>query len=788
MSTPPAYPQHLSLPIEGMTCAACAARIERVLNRLPGVAASVSFGSETAEIDLSASGHAESVIQAIQRAGFRVPVAQHELAVKGMTCAACAGRIEHVLNRLPGVMAQVNVAAETVQLTLQPASTTLDEAVAAIHQAGYEASPLQTDLTVPTRGDRGEIYLMGVSALLTMPLLAQMVGMMVNRHDWMLPNWVQFLLATPVQFWVGWRFYAGAWKALRGGAANMDVLVALGTSAAWLFSTVVWLRQGGGHVYFEASAAVITLVLLGKWLEGRAKHKTLAALQALAKLTPQTAHIEQQGRLVEVPAASLQVGDRFVVLPGQAIPVDGVVERGVSTVDESTLTGESLPVGKQAGSKLYAATINHDQILYGCATQTGAQTQFAQIIKLTRQAQGSKAPIQQLADKVAAVFVPTVLILAALTWVGWWWLAGFETGLINAVAVLVIACPCALGLATPTAVMVASGLAAQHGILIKHATALEHAGKLTTIAFDKTGTLTAGQPTVAADWQRGANPPQVDAVLAALVQGSRHPLTDALAHWLSARPIVPLPSAVVNSEPGQGVWADVDGCRYRLGAVAWLGVAESELAGVPLQTWRQQGWAVSGLACNGMLLAAFAMADPIRADSAMAMQRLQRLGVRSVMLTGDHAAAAQAIAQAAGIDQWQAQLLPADKIAALHQLKQPGQQVGMVGDGVNDAPALAAADISFAMGSGTDAAVAASDITLKRNSLHAVADAIELSRATLRKIRQNLFFAFIYNVLGIPLAAAGLLNPVIAGLAMALSSVSVVSNALLLKRWRPSRL
>ncbi|WP_249383893.1 heavy metal translocating P-type ATPase [Chitinivorax sp. B] len=780
--------RHLSLPISGMTCAACAARIEKVLNRLPGVSASVSFGAESAEVDLLDGTNTSAVVQAIERAGYAVSPAEHELAILGMTCAACAGRIEKVLDRLPGVMAQVNFAAETAQITLQPGQTSLDGVLAAIEKAGYGATPIGVGGALSAGPARSEWYLMGVSIMLTVPLVIQMVGMFADRHEWMLPLWLQFVLATPVQFVAGWRFYRGTWNALRGGAANMDVLVALGTSAAWLFSTVIWLTQDHGHVYFEASASVITLVLLGKWLEGQAKYRTLEALQALTKLAPQIANVERDGRLVKVPAASLLPGDLFVVLPGDAIPVDGVVEQGVSSVDESTLTGESLPVGKAQGSPLFAATINQDQTLHGRATQTGTHTQFAQIIKLTREAQGSKAPIQQLADRVSAVFVPVVLVLALLTWLGWWWVDGFETGLINAVAVLVIACPCALGLATPTAVIVASGLAARHGILIKHATALEHAGRLTTVAFDKTGTLTAGQPAVVAHWPQSImQDTPMPAVLAALVAGSTHPLSTAVADWLHGQDVVPVPGAAVNNEAGQGVWAQLGNHRYRFGALGWLarhGVATDLL---PADEWRSKGWAVSGFACDDRLLAGFAMADPIRDDSPEALARLKRLGVTSLMLTGDHATAAQAIANTAHIESWQAQLMPADKTEAIAALKTSGVHIGMVGDGVNDAPALAAADISFAMGSGTDAAMAAADITLKRNSLHAVADAIELSRATLNKIRQNLFFAFLYNILGIPLAAAGLLSPIIAGLAMALSSVSVVSNALLLKRWRPNR-
>ncbi|MEW9897340.1 heavy metal translocating P-type ATPase [Chitinivorax sp. PXF-14] len=778
--------RHLSLPIEGMTCAACAARIEKVLNRLPGVSAHVNFASETAEIDVAAGDTtAQACIDSIGRAGYAVPQAQAELAIEGMTCAACASRIEKVLNRLPSVSATVNFAAETARITYTPGLVEPGAFDAAIAKAGYRAQAIEKRSTNDTSGQQDRWLLIGAIAL-TLPLVAQMLGMFAGSHAIMLPVWLQALLATPVQFVAGWRFYRGAYKALRGGSANMDVLVAIGTSAAYGFSLFAWWFAASPHVYFEASASVITLVLLGKLLEANAKRRTLEALEALARLAPQTAHIERDGHLVEVPAASLRHGDRFVVLAGSAIPVDGIVTDGEGSVDEATLTGESLPVAKRRGDPVFAATLNQDQVLRCEATQTGADTQFAQIVRLTREAQGSRAPIQRLADQVSAVFVPVVLVISLLTLIVWWWLAGFETALINAVAVLVIACPCALGLATPTAVIVASGLAARHGILIKNATALEHAGRIDVLALDKTGTLTEGSPRLV-DSRLLGDAARIWQLTLTLAEASTHPLSQALAEAARAQGATPQPGVAVNNELGKGLSAKLDAAEssYRLGASNWLAEQGVAVDSALIDAWRAKGWAVSGLAIGDRLLAWFALADALRPDSTAAVARLHGMGVSTLMLTGDHATAAAAIATQAGVKEWRAQLLPGDKTRAVTALHDAGKHVAMIGDGVNDAPALAAADVSFAIGGGADAAVASADITLKRANLSALADAIDLSRAAMAKIRQNLFFAFIYNVLGIPLAALGMLSPVIAGLAMALSSVSVVSNSLSLKRWRP---
>ena len=730
----PVTRQTVDLPIEGMTCAACAARIERQLNKLPGVSAAVNFASERAHVEFDAAAANEArLVDTIVKAGFTVP--------------------------------QVDPA------------VTLMEARAA-EKARKEAAY------------RAELKRFWISVALTLPLVAQMGAMVTGEHEDWLPRWLQLLLATPVQFWIGWRFYVGAFNALRGGAGNMDVLVALGTSMAWLFSAVVTAADlHHQHVYFEASAVVITLVLMGKLLEARAKAKTSAAIEALIRLQPQTARVLRDGELVEVPVASLNPGDVFVVRPGESVPVDGEVAEGASSVNEAMLTGESLPVAKNPGDKVFAATVNGEGLIHCRATGVGSHTLLAGIIRMVEQAQGSKAPVQRLADRISAIFVPVVTVIAFLAFAGWWFFAGdFTSGLVNAVAVLVIACPCALGLATPTAIMVGTGRGAASGILVKNAEALELAKNVEVLAVDKTGTLTQGKPEVT-----DVVPPSglVEAdllrIAASLEQGTTHPLAEAIVARARGQGIELMPPEGLRAVPGKGLTAMLDGVDYSLGSPAFLaerGVAVPEALLAPLAG---AGKSVVAVSRGPTFLGLVGVADRLRPTSRAAVARLKAQGVEVVMLTGDNAATAAAIAREAGIARFEAEVLPQDKAAAIAKLKAGGRRVGMVGDGINDAPALAAADVSFAIGGGSDVALEAADVTLMRSDLLSVADAIDLSRATLAKIRQNLFFAFIYNVLGIPLAALGLLNPVIAGAAMAMSSVSVVSNSLLLRRWKPQR-
>ncbi|MBN8462639.1 MAG: cadmium-translocating P-type ATPase [Dechloromonas sp.] len=708
-----------------------------------------------------------------------------EFAIAGMTCAACSARLEKVLNRQAGVEATVNLAAERARVRLDGAA---DEAavIAAVARAGFAASVVDKDTRAREKARRAadyrrELHRFWIAVALTLPLVGQMLFMFGSaQHHAELPRWLQMALATPVQFWIGWRFYDGAYKALRGGGANMDVLVALGTSMAWGFSALVTLFGFEQHVYFEAGAAVITLVLLGKLLEARAKARTSEAIESLIRLQPKTARVERGGQWVEIAVDALMPGDVFMVRPGESVPVDGEVVEGASSINEAMLTGESMPVGKAAGDKVFAATANGQGALRCRATGVGEQTLLAGIIRLVGEAQGSKAPVQRLADRISAVFVPVVCVIALATFAGWWLYAGdLAEALVNAVAVLVIACPCALGLATPTAIMVGTGQGARAGILVKNVEALERAEKIAILALDKTGTLTRGEPQVTDIVPLALDADQALRLAAALEQGSEHPLARAV---LARAAAVDLPKAAnFSATPGQGVAGEVDGRLLRLGAPSWLG-----MAGDPaVHALQQAGKTVVVLEENGVALALFAIADALRPTSKAAVARLRARGIRVVMLTGDNAATAAAIAREAGIDEFRAGILPGDKAAAVAELKAGGGLVAMVGDGINDAPALAAADVSFAIGAGSDAAIEAADLTLIRSDPCGVDDAIELSRATLGKIRQNLFFAFIYNVLGIPLAAFGALNPVVAGAAMAMSSVSVVSNSLLLKRWRP---
>ena len=789
--------KRLELPIAGMSCAACAARIEKVLNKLPGVEASVNFASEKASIDLGAEGtEAARVVAAIEKAGFQVMPQTLDLAIGGMSCAACATRIEKVLNKLPGVQATVNLASERAKVRWQPGLADAERVLAAIEKAGFTASRVEGQSREEEKARKEAAYQaefrrFWIAALLTLPLVGQMFFMFGGEgghgHP-ELPRWLQLLLATPVQFWIGWRFYDGAWKALRGGGANMDVLVALGTSMAWGFSAVVTLAGLAHlHVYFEASAAVITLVLLGKLLEARAKARTSEAIESLVRLQPRTARIERDGQLLEVPVDSLMPGDVFVVRSGEAVPVDGRVLEGASAVDEAMLTGESMPVKKEAGDSVYAATHNGAGMLRCQATGVGEQTLLAGIIRLVAEAQGSKAPVQRLADRISAIFVPVVCSIALVTFLAWWGFGGdLATALVNAVAVLVIACPCALGLATPTAIMVGTGQGARAGILIRNAEALERAERVQILALDKTGTLTLGQPRVTDVLPLAAGRAEVLALAAALEQGSEHPLARAILAEPEAAGVTA--ATDFQAHAGCGVAGQVGARSLRLGAPAWI-LEEAE-ADPEIARLQEEGKTVVVLAEAGeshRLLGLIAIADPLRPSTPAALVRLIEKGVRPVMLTGDNPRTAQAIARQAGITDFQAGILPEGKARAVAGLKQEGVLVGMVGDGINDAPALAAADVSFAMGAGSDAAIKTADVTLMRNDLQALADALDLSRATLSKIRQNLFFAFIYNVLGIPLAALGFLNPVVAGAAMALSSVSVVSNSLRLKSWSPRR-
>jgi Cu+-exporting ATPase len=717
-----------------------------------------------------------------------------DLALEGMTCGACAARIEKVLNRLPGVSASVNFAAEKARVRFASGTADMDRLLAAVRKAGYGARPLEPANRAPDEARkhaeyRANLLRFWVSAALTLPFAVQMVvGFAIGRHE-LIPPLLQLAFATPVQLWVARRFYAGAWHVLRGGGANMDVLIVLGTSIAYGYSAVVALAGLPLHLYFEASTAIITFVLLGKLLEARAKARTSAAIQALIRLQPKTALVERDGALVEVPVAAVRLGDVFVVRPGGNVPVDGVVLEGESSVNESMLTGESLPVAKAPGARVFAATVNANGVVKCRATGVGAETALAAIIRLVDDAQGSKAPIQRLADVVSGIFVPVVIAIAVLTFAGVWYATGAaDVALVRAVAVLVIACPCALGLATPTAIMVASGAGARAGVLVRDAAALEHAGRIDTLLVDKTGTLTLGEPAVThVTPAAGVSEDDLLRAAASIEQFSEHPLARAIIERARVRSMALQPVEDFSAIPGKGAEGRVGEKRILIGTPRLLSERGVAFDDARVAALRAQGSTVVAVAIEGTLWGLIAIADRVRPSSRAAVTALKALGLDVIMLTGDDRVTAAAIAGEVGIEHVDAGLLPHDKADRAKALADQGRRVGMVGDGINDAPALAAAHVSFAIGAGSDVAISVADITLMRNDLMSVADAVTLSRATLTKIRQNLFFAFIYNVLGIPLAAAGLLSPVIAAAAMALSSVSVVSNSLLLRRWKPHK-
>ena len=777
----------LTVPIEGMTCASCATRLEKVLCQLPGVTtATVNLATESATVD-GAAGLA-SVSDAVVRAGFRVPAETITLAVGGMTCASCSTRLEKVLARAPGVLnARVNLATEQATLEIVR-GTSLASLVAVVAQAGFDATVPDTDATpaVPQHASKEgrQVFL---ALLLALPLVLPMLALPFGQHL-MLPGWVQLALATPVQFWLGARFYRAGWKALVAGSGNMDLLVAVGTSAAYGLSMYLLLTGPGAHLYFEASAMVISLVLLGKWLEARAKRQTTEAIRALHALRPTTARVRTGSVDRDLPVAALRVGDTLVVRPGERIAADAVVIEGASSVDESLLTGEALPVDKQPGDDLTGGAINAHGVLVACVTAVGAETALARIIRLVENAQAGKAPIQRLVDKVSAVFVPVVMAIALITFAGWWVAGGgVETAILNAVAVLVIACPCALGLATPTAIMAGTGVAARHGILIRDANALERAHRVDTVVFDKTGTLTDGKPRVVACLSLAGDADAVVARAARLQAGSEHPLAHAVLAEAQRRGLAGAPAHAVKALPGRGLAGELDGQTWLLGSRRLMHEHGIATDAADTQAFETAGHSLAWLAHGNTLAGVIAFGDALKPTAHAAVARLQARGIETVLLTGDHRSAADTAARALGIIRVRAEVLPEDKATEIATLQAAGHIVAMVGDGVNDAPALAAADVGIAMGSGTDVATHTAGITLMRGDPLRVADALDISRRTARKIRQNLFWAFVYNVVGIPLAALGFLNPVIAGAAMAFSSVSVVSNALLLKRWRPGK-
>ena len=786
--------------VEGMTCASCVARVEKALAHTPGVEeASVNFATEQASVRADGSVNLATLKAAVEKAGYAVPEQTLRLKIGDMTCASCVMRVEKALKQVPGVLsAEVNLALETAEVTVAGGATTLPQLIAAVDKAGYRARALEDSSGSPGLAPQSGApwWPIAVAAALSAPLALPMVGLLFGKA-WMLDGWIQLLLATPVQFWLGARFYKAGWKAVRAGSGNMDLLVAVGTSAAYGLSVYLLLRHGAHgmpHLYFEASAVVITLVLLGKWMEARAKRQTTEAIRALNALRPETARIRQGGTDQDVPISAVQVGDLVVVRPGERIAVDGEITEGATEVDESLITGESLPVNKHAGDRVTGGAVNAEGLIVVRTTAVGAESTLARIVRMVESAQAKKAPIQRLVDQVSAVFVPVVIGIAFATLLGWGLASGnWETAILNAVAVLVIACPCALGLATPTAIMAGTGVAAKHGILIKDAEALEVAHQVKIVAFDKTGTLTEGKPELVALEPDGMSRDAALAWSAAIQSGSEHPLAKAVTQ-LAAKEQLRVPAASqVRAVAGRGMSAVVEGRQLRLGSPRFmqeLGVDLGDFA-ARAPALEAQGRTVSYLAdvtAAPQLRALLAFGDTLKAAAAPAIASLHALGIRTALVTGDNRGSAEAVAKQLGIDIVHFQVLPESKAAIIGQLKDQmkdsGGRVAMVGDGINDAPALAAADVGIAMSTGTDVAMQAAGITLMRGNPALVADAIDISRRTYAKIRQNLFWAFFYNVVGIPLAAFGLLSPVIAGAAMAFSSVSVVMNALLLRRWK----
>ena len=786
---------HFILPIGGMSCASCVARVEKALSAVPGVReANVNLATETAAVAVGRDVPVGTLIVAVEAAGYEVPRETVRLSVGEMSCASCVSSVEKVLMKIPGVLsAEVNLATESATVAVVRGMATAARLARAVTDAGYPSRPVTEGAGAAREEKKNDWWPVAAAAAFSLPLALPMLAIPFGR-DWALNGWIQFALATPVQFWLGGRFYRAGWKALRAGTGNMDLLVALGTSAAWGLSVYLLLTHhdgGARHLYFEASAVIITLVLLGKWLEARARRQTSEAIRALQALRPETARVRRDGTEVEMPAEEVSVGDLVVIRPGERVPVDGEIIEGASSVDESLITGEGLPVVRQAGERVTGGSVNGEGLLVVRTLAVGAETTLSRIVRLVESAQAKKAPIQHLVDRVSAVFVPVVVVIAVITLLAWGLTGGgWEPAILNAVAVLVIACPCALGLATPTAIMVGTGIAARHGILIKDAEALEIAHAVGVVAFDKTGTLTQGRPALTDAVPAIGDRAGLLALAAAVQGGSEHPLASAVLEAARSEGVEAPPATDLRALPGRGMAARVGGRDLLLGSLRLMretgidtAALEDEAAGL-----EAAGRTVSWLGESGerpALLGLLAFGDEIKESARAAVAGLRAQGIRTVMITGDNRGSAQSVAQALGVDDVRAEVLPGDKADAVLGLKSGGRRVAMVGDGINDAPALAAADVGIAMSTGTDVAMHAAGVTLMRGDPALVTDAIDISRRTYAKIRQNLFWAFIYNVIGLPLAAMGFLNPIIAGAAMAMSSVSVVANALLLRRWRP---
>ena len=790
----------IDLPIEGMTCSACVARLENALTRTPGVeAADVNLALERASVAFDGNAtDAGMLTDVVVRTGFEVRMEQRTFGVEGMTCAACSARVEKVLRREPGVVdADVNLALERATVTAASGCVTADALAERVERAGYRlvAAPAGVgDAVEDPAGERrqdAERRTVLVSAALTLPMVVGMVFVAFGYDDLHLMPAAEVLLTTPIQFVIGARFYRAAFAALRTGGANMDVLVVLGTTAAYVYSWYLLLALGpaaDGELYFEASAVIITLVLLGKYLESKAKRATTSAIRQLMDLRPPRARVRRQdGTVEERDVMRVAVGDAVVIRPGERIPVDGTVTVGESEVDESLLTGESVPVAKGVGDTVTGGAVNTVGYLEIRTTAVGADSTLARIVRLVEDAQRGKARVQRLVDRVSQVFVPIIVVIAVATCATWLATTGnVEASLIAAVSVLVIACPCALGLATPTAIMTGTGAAARAGILIKDVDTLEQAPAVTTLVLDKTGTLTVGSPAVTEVLAWQGSEEQLLALAAGLQGPSEHPLAKAVAACARSRGIEPLPIAGFRNHVGRGVSALVDGTQVRIGNRDFVGEIAGEQAVPAHGGFADASSTIVWIADEHGSRGALAFSDTLRPDAKDAVAMLLALGVHPVILSGDAAPVVRRVAEEVGIAEAHAGMRPDQKVEWMRERMAHGECVAMVGDGINDAPALAAASVGFALGSGTDIAMETAGITLMRPALSLIPAAIKAGRATFRKIKQNLFWAFVYNVIGIPAAALGYLSPTLAGAAMAFSSVCVVSNSLLLRRWKPA--
>lgn len=786
--------KEVTLPIEGMTCAACSTRIEKVLNKMDGVDAKVNLTTEKASIQYDSDKVSiEDISQRIDKLGYKVKPEHIELDVMGMTCAACSSRIEKVLNKQPEIKnATVNLTTEEATIDYYPGNMDAQMIIERIRKLGYDAKLKCSDENkASVKADelkKKKIKLI-ISALLSLPLLLTMLTHLFGIH---LPHifmnpWFQLAFAFPVQFIIGWQFYDGAYKNLRSGGANMDVLVALGTSAAFFYSVYEGLKTINNpdympHLYFETSAVLITLILFGKYLESRAKSQTTHALSSLLNLQAKEARVIRDNKEIMIPVEDVIVGDTLIIKPGEKVPVDGEIIKGHTSIDESMLTGESIPVEKTIGASVFGATMNNNGSIKIRATKVGRDTALQSIVEIVEQAQGSKAPIQRLADIIAGYFVPVVIGIAIITFIIWMIFVTpgqFEPALVAAIAVLVIACPCALGLATPTSIMVGTGRAAESGILFKGGEHLERTHEIDTIVLDKTGTITKGEPEVT-DFTGDELTLQY---LASSEQASEHPLATAIVKYAKEKNIELLETSQFNAIPGHGIETVIDNHTILIGNRKLMTDHHIDIDSSinRMQQFEAEGKTAMLIAIDNELRGIVAVLDTVKDTAKQAIEEMQAMGLQVVMLTGDNAITANAIAKSVGITEVIAEVLPEQKSDKIKALQDEGRKVAMVGDGVNDAPALAIADIGIAIGTGTEVAIEAADVTILGGELTLIPEAIKISHATIKNIKQNLGFAFGYNILGIPVAALGLLAPWIAGAAMALSSVSVVSNALRLK-------